>query len=98
MYYLSTGLQQGTKYPQFQSLATVSEDFIHYKDQPIKIDESNPVEQELYFALGVYQDKDGKYRSCYGGKGNKGFSGKACIRVATPIFSTTRIPTVITAW
>ena len=70
MYYLSTGLQQGTKYPQFQSLATVSEDFIHYKDQPIKIDESNPVEQELYFALGVYQDKDGKYRSCYGGKGN----------------------------
>lgn len=69
MYYLSTGLQQGTKYPQFQSLATVSDNFIQFKNQNISIDEKNPVEQELYFALGVYQDKNGKYRSCYG-KGN----------------------------
>lgn len=69
MYYLSTGLQQGTKYPQFQSLATVSGDFIRFDNQPIGIDPKNPVEQELYFALGVYQDKDGRYRSCYG-KGN----------------------------
>lgn len=69
MYYLSTGLQTQNKVEQFASLLSVSGNFIRYDDVQLKMDEANPPEQELYYALGVYVDKDGRYRSSYG-KGN----------------------------
>lgn len=69
MYYLSTGLGKKQFTQQFQSLATVSGDFLHFEDLPIKVSGTNPPEQDLYFALGVYKDKNGIYRSSYG-KGN----------------------------
>ena len=69
MYYLSTGMQEGKRYEQFSSLLTVSDDLVHYRDAELKTDEKNPPEQELYYALGVYVDGEGRYRSSYG-KGN----------------------------
>lgn len=69
MYYLSTGKQSGVVTEQFGSLLTVSDNFIQYNDVELKVDPVNPPEQDLYFALGVYVDKDGRYRSSYG-KGN----------------------------
>lgn len=69
MYYLSTGLEQNKFTQQFQSLATTSTDFLHFTEQPINVSATNPPEQDLYFALNVYKDKNGMYRSSYG-KGN----------------------------
>ncbi len=69
MYYLSTGKQTENKKEQFASLLTTSGNFIRYEETPLSMDEKNPPEQELYYALGVYEDKDGNYRSSYG-KGN----------------------------
>lgn len=66
MYYLSTGMQTQNRVEQFASLLTVSDNFVQYKDTELKMDETNPPEQELYYALGVYVDKDGRYRSSYG--------------------------------
>ncbi|MFQ7077079.1 MAG: hypothetical protein ACLRSW_03610 [Christensenellaceae bacterium] len=66
MYYLSTGLQTQDKVEQYASLLSVSGNFIQYDDVQLKMDETNPPEQELYYALGVYVDKDGRYRSSYG--------------------------------
>ncbi len=66
MFYLSTGRQSGEVKEQFSSLLTTSSDFIRYEDTKIQPDSSNPPEQELYYALGVYKDKDGNYRSSYG--------------------------------
>ena len=69
MYYLSTGMQEGAKKEQFSSLLTVSSNFVQYEDTELKMDENDPPEQELYYALGVYVDAEGNYRSSYG-KGN----------------------------
>lgn len=66
MYYLSTGMQSENRVEQFASLLTVSDNFVQYRDTELKMDEDNPPEQELYYALGVYVDKDGRYRSSYG--------------------------------
>ena len=66
MYYLSTGMQVNDRAERFSSLLTVSDDFIRYTDTPLSMDEENPPEQELYYALGVYVDKEGRYRSSYG--------------------------------
>lgn len=76
MFYLSTGMQTGHKTEQFGSLLTTSGDFVHYEETKIQVDEKNPPEQELYFALGVYRDKDGLYRSSYG-KGNYAGASKS---------------------
>ena len=69
MYYLSTGMQTQNVVERYASLLTVSDNFVQYRDTELKMDEENPPEQELYYALGVYVDKDGRYRSSYG-KGN----------------------------
>ncbi len=69
MYYLATGMAKNSFTQQFQSLATSSTDFVHFNDESIGISATKPPEQDLYFALGVYKDKNGVYRSSYG-KGN----------------------------
>lgn len=69
MYYLSTGMQSESVSERFSSLLSTSGDMVRYEPTPLKMDEKNPPEQELYYALGVYVDKDGRYRSSYG-KGN----------------------------
>ena len=74
MYYLSTGMQEGEKKEQFSSLLTVSDNFVQYNDVELKMDEQNPPEQELYYALGVYVDAEGRYRSSYGKGGYAGGS------------------------
>lgn len=66
MFYLSTGKETGKVYPTFSSLLAVSDDMIHYKPVEIKMDSKNPPEQDLYYALGVYVDAQGRFRSCYG--------------------------------
>lgn len=76
MYYLSTGNQAGDKTETFGSLLTTSADFINYEDTNLTVDKVNPPEQELYFALGVYKDKNGVYRSSYG-KGNYAGASKS---------------------
>ena len=74
MYYLSTGMQEGKKHEQFSSLLSVSDNFVQYDDVELKMDEENPPEQELYYALGVYVDAEGRYRSSYGKGGYAGGS------------------------
>lgn len=69
MYYLSTGMQSEQVTERFASLLSTSGNMVQYESTPLKMDEKNPPEQDLYFALGVYIDKDGNYRSSYG-KGN----------------------------
>ncbi len=69
MYYLSTGMQKGDKVPQFTSLLTVSDNMIGYTPVKLQMDSKTPPEITEYFALGVYVDKDGLYRSSYG-RGN----------------------------
>lgn len=76
MYYLSTGNQKGDRTETFGSLLTTSTDFVNYADEKLALDKTNPPEQELYFALGVYKDKDGIYRSSYG-KGNYAGASKS---------------------
>ncbi len=76
MFYLSTGNQTSDKTETFGSLLTTSTDFISYRDTKISVDKNNPPEQDLYFALGVYKDKDGVYRSSYG-KGNYAGASKS---------------------
>ncbi len=66
MYYLSTGLQKGDKVEQFTSLLTVSDNMLSYSPVKLQMDKKAPPEITDYFALGVYVDKDGRYRSSYG--------------------------------
>lgn len=66
MYYLSTGRQSGNVTEQFSSMLTTSGNFVQYNDTKIRPDSKNPPEQELYYVLGVYRDKDGNYRSSFG--------------------------------
>ena len=65
MYYLSTG-RQAKPVETFSSLLTTSSNMIQYNDTSIKVSSSNPPEQNLYFALGVYEDAKGNYRSSFG--------------------------------
>lgn len=66
MFYLSTGNQSGTKYQQFESLLTTSTDFIHYVPETIQMNERGRPEQDLYYVLNVFKDKNGVYRSSMG--------------------------------
>lgn len=66
MFYLSTGRESNSARQQFASMLAVSDDMIHYKPVEIKMDKKNPPEQDLYYALGVYIDAEGRFRSCYG--------------------------------
>ncbi|MBR1581912.1 MAG: hypothetical protein IJ656_03295 [Bacilli bacterium] len=66
MYYLSTGNQKGEKYDRFRSMLDVSSDFLHYSPVEINMDDSARPEQDLYFVLNVFKDKEGKYRSSMG--------------------------------
>lgn len=66
MYYLSTGRETGSVRQTFSSMLCVSDDMIHYEPVELKMDPTNPPEQDLYFALGVYIDAEGRFRSCYG--------------------------------
>lgn len=66
MFYLSTGRQSVATIPTFASLLTVSNNFVNYESREIGISPTNPLEQELYYALGVYVDKAGRYRSSFG--------------------------------
>lgn len=65
MYYLSTGKQE-KPVETFSSLLTTSNNMIQYKDTTIKVSTTNPPEQNLYYALGVYEDAKGNYRSSFG--------------------------------
>lgn len=65
MYYLSTGKQE-KPVETFSSLLTTSNNMIQYNDTTIKVSTSNPPEQNLYYALGVYEDAEGNYRSSFG--------------------------------
>lgn len=65
MYYLSTGKQE-KPVEIFSSLLTTSNNMIQYNDTTIKVSTSNPPEQNLYYALGVYEDAKGNYRSSFG--------------------------------
>lgn len=69
MYYLSTGKETDGASEIYSSKLAVSGDLIHYDKADLIMNPSNPPEQDLYFALGVYIDADGNFRSCYG-KGN----------------------------
>lgn len=66
MYYLSTGLQENGRIETFTTLLSTSRNMIRYTDTPMFRDEKNPPPLELYYALGVIVDKDGRYRSSYG--------------------------------
>lgn len=65
MYYLSTGKQQ-TPIEIFSSLLTTSSNMIQYNNTPMQVSKNNPPEQNLYYALGVYEDRLGNYRSSFG--------------------------------
>lgn len=65
MYYLSTGKQE-KPVETFSSLLTTSNNMIQYNDTTIKVSTTNPPEQNLYYALGVYEDAKGNYRSSFG--------------------------------
>ncbi len=66
MFYLSTGKETESAHSTFSSLLAVSDDMIHYQPVQIEMDDKNPPEQDLYYALGVYVDAQGRFRSCYG--------------------------------
>lgn len=74
MFYLSTGNQMGQKYETFRTMLTTSSDFIHFEAKDVNISDSAPPEQQLYFALNVYLDRDGVYRSSWGYDGYAGSS------------------------
>ncbi len=65
MYYLSTGKQE-KPIEIYSSLLTTSKNMIQYNDTTIKVSTTNPPEQNLYYALGVYEDAKGNYRSSFG--------------------------------
>lgn len=70
MYYLSTALQQnGPVKEKHATLLAKSANFIQYTDAKVINDPDNFIGSR-YFVLGVFQDKDGKYRSSYG-QGNR---------------------------
>ena len=67
MFYLSTGKQTvSDKHDIFRSMLTTSTDMIHYVDEPIQMNERGRPEQDLYFVLNVFKDKNGVYRSSEG--------------------------------
>ena len=67
MFYLSTGNQSGSdRYDIYRSMLTTSTDMIHYVDEPIQMNERGRPEQDLYFVLNVFKDKNGFYRSSEG--------------------------------
>lgn len=66
MFYLSTGMQSGLKHQTFESLLTTSTDFIHYNAEDISVNERGRPEQDLYYVLNVFKDKNGQYRSSMG--------------------------------
>ena len=67
MFYLSTGKQTfGDRYDIYRSMLTTSTDMIHYNHEPIQMNERGRPEQDLYFVLNVFQDKNGVYRSSEG--------------------------------
>ncbi len=65
MFYLSTGKQE-QPIEIFSSLLATSSNFIQYSQTPMQPSKNNPPEQSLYYALGVYVDKEGNYRSSFG--------------------------------
>lgn len=74
MFYLSTGRESNSVHQTFSSMLAVSEDMIHYEPVELKMDKKLPPEQDLYYALGVYIDAEGRFRSCYGKGGYVGGS------------------------
>lgn len=66
MYYLSTGREVGSVHEQFSTLATASYDMVNFEQIQLSRNEKNPPSINTYYALGVYEDADGNYRSCFG--------------------------------
>lgn len=66
MFYLSTGREMDSVRQTFSSMLAISDDMIHYEPVEIQMDPKNPPEQDLYYALGIYVDAEGRFRSCYG--------------------------------
>ena len=66
MYYLSTGNEQHSVHEQFSTLATASSDLVHYTQLPLTKNVKNPPSISTYYALGVYKDANGTYRSPFG--------------------------------
>ena len=66
MYYLSTGREINSVHEQFSTLATASKDMVNFEQIELSRNEKNPPSINTYYALGVYEDADGIYRSCFG--------------------------------
>lgn len=66
MYYLSTGREVNSAQQQFTTLATVSDDMVNFKQVELSRNKVNPPAIDTYYALGVYEDAEGMYRSCFG--------------------------------
>ena len=66
MYYLSTGREQNSVHEQFSTLATASTDMVNFEQIELSKNPKNPPSINTYYALGVYEDADGNYRSCFG--------------------------------
>ena len=67
MFYLSTGNQSvGDKHQTFESLLTTSSDMIHYNEEAIRMNDRSRPEQDCYYVLNVFKDKEGRYRSAEG--------------------------------
>lgn len=65
MLYLATGRDKNNS-EQFSTLCNVSNDMVNFNPISLTKDPNNPPIISSYFALGVYVDADGKYRSCAG--------------------------------
>ena len=66
MYYLSTGREVNSAHEMFSTLATSSNDMTNFNQLELSKNKANPPSITTYYALGVYEDADGNYRSCFG--------------------------------
>ncbi|MBO4733169.1 MAG: hypothetical protein J5662_01700, partial [Clostridia bacterium] len=66
IYYLSTGNETQSTHALYDSLLFQSDDFIHFNNKPIAIDNNNKPDTTTYFVLGTYTDSKGVFRSCFG--------------------------------
>ena len=75
MFYLSTEKQTETPVTQlYGSLLSVSSNMVNYVPTELKVDTKKPPESDLFFALGVFKDHQGNYRSCFGRADHAGAS------------------------
>lgn len=66
MFYMSTGMEKGSRHTLYESMLAISEDMIHYTTTPLVMDPDNPPDQDVYYAPLVYVDAEGRFRSVYG--------------------------------